>query len=448
MTSPPTNSTPPPPAGAAAPLRVLAITNLFPNPYQPHKAVFNRQEFQTLVRQNLDVTVIAPILWTDEWPARLKNGRKLSADRTTNTAGLKVVHPTYWYPPKLLRNWYGPCFLASIARVGRRLIAEHRPDLIYGSWAYPDGWAAVQLAKRHNLPVVVKINGSDIRALESYPGRRFKTIQALRQADGIVAVSQDLAQTALSWGINPQRIRTVYRGVNRALFHPGDRAEARRRLNLPGSDTLKLGLFVGNLLPVKGLDVLIEAISRLDARGELPVYHSDALDAARPGVRFVLIGGGPLKSKLAEAIRAAGLGDRVELAGPVPLERLPDWYRACDLFVLPSRSEGVPNVILEAAACGAPIVASRVGGVPEGAGLGRSILVEPERPDALAEALSQVLWRPETLPTRPADAPEVGDLAVNLQAQVDWFHEVLDRRDSTRSKREATPSPSTQSLIP
>jgi len=437
-----TSATPPSfqTTGKDQPLRVLAITNLFPNPYQPHKAVFSRQEFQTIARQNLDLTVIAPILWTDEWPARFKNGRKLPAHRTTTTAGLKVVHPTYWYPPKLLRTWYGPCFRVSIARVAHRLIAEHRPDLIYGSWAYPDGWAAVRLAKRHGLPVVVKIHGSDIRTLDHHPGRFAKTLDALKQADGVIAVSQDLADSVIRLGVDPDRIRVIYYGVNRTLFHPGDRAEARRRLHLPDLDALKLGLFVGNLLPVKGLDVLVAALSRLDARGELPATRSDVSGVTRPGVRFVLIGGGPLQGKLAEAIRAAGLSDRVELAGPVPLERLPDWYRACDLFALPSRSEGVPNVILEAAACGAPIVASRVGGVPEVAGLGRSILVDPERPDLLAEALAQVLWKPETLPARPPGAPEVGDLAVNLRAQVAWFHEVLARRGTTGSKPTANAS--------
>src|SRR5581483_6433525 len=112
-----------------------------------------------------------------------------------------------------------------------------------------------------------------------------------------------------------------------------------------------LVLFIGNLVPVKGVEVLIDACSRLAGRG----------------VRFTacLIGQGPLRGKLEGQIARLGLGECVRLVGGLPHHQLGDWYRAAGVFVLPSYSEGVPSVLLEAAACGTRVVASEVGGIPE-----------------------------------------------------------------------------------
>src|SRR5207248_616882 len=111
--------------------------------------------------------------------------------------------------------------------------------------------------------------------------------------------------------------------------------------------------------------------------------------------RLSLVGDGPLRSRL-EAERAArGLAETVSFAGAVAHDRLQPWYRAADRFVLPSLSEGVPNVLREALACGTPFVASRVGGIPELAADGASLLVPPGDAAALAEALARALAEEE-----------------------------------------------------
>ncbi|HSX63702.1 MAG TPA: glycosyltransferase, partial [Pseudoxanthomonas sp.] len=97
-----------------------------------------------------------------------------------------------------------------------------------------------------------------------------------------------------------------------------------------------------------------------------------------------------------------GIAEKVSFHGSLPHHTLPAWLRAADLFVLPSRSEGVPNVLLEASACGTPYVASDVGGIPEIAPLGASTLVPPEQPAALADAMLASLQSP---PARPALTP-------------------------------------------
>jgi glycosyltransferase involved in cell wall biosynthesis len=257
-------------------------------------------------------------------------------------------------------------------------VDEFRPDFIYAPWAYPDGWAATELGRRAGLPVVIKVHGSDLLLLGQHRGRRGPTAEALRRADAVIAVSRDLADKAVELGADRGRVHVIYDGIELERFRPKPRAEARARLGI--EDETPVILSVGNLVPVKGQDRLIEACARLADRG----------------VRFIayLIGGGPLHSKLRRHAEALGLGSKFRLMGALPHDQLPDWYCAADVFALPSHSEGVPNVILEAVACGTPFVASRVGGIPEIAHIGPSRIVRPDDADELAEALGEMLATP------------------------------------------------------
>jgi glycosyltransferase involved in cell wall biosynthesis len=358
-------------------VRVLGLTSLYPNPFNPHLAPFNRHLFRVLGGRN-PVRVIAPVPWTVE----VRAGRKGAAPPPA------VDHPRFYFPPKVLRRTYGRLFELSVRRVFRRRVAEFRPDLVLAAWAYPDGWAAVRLAHRAGLPAVVQVLGSDVLVLAGHPKRRELTFDALRAADGVIAVSRDLARRVIDGGVDPHKVRVIYGGVDPTVFHPGPKLDARRRVGLePDGDPVLL--FVGNLLPVKGIDVLIDACSVL----------------ARAGLRFDcrIIGQGPLAGSLQAQIDRLGMGGRVTLLGPKPQRELPDWYRAADVFVLPSHSEGVPNVLLEAAACGRPCVATRVGGVPEIGDRGDIRLVPPADPAALAGAVREVLAGPDR--PRPAAPP-------------------------------------------
>jgi glycosyltransferase involved in cell wall biosynthesis len=398
-------------------MRILTLTNLYPNPYQPNRATFNRQQLRALARQH-SVSVIAPILWTDEIMARIKGRVPLPQGRRRHCDGITVDHPCYYYPPWILRGWYGGFFRNSVARTFERVRVEFAPDLVFALWAYPDGWAAYELGRRAGLPVVIKVHGSDVLTLSHYPDRLPPTVEVLQRADGIVAVSQDLASRLIDLGVDPRRVRVVYDGIDESLFNPGSQRAAREKLGL--DLTKPIVLYVGNLVPVKGLEVLIEACGMLMRKGNQFISY--------------LIGEGPLRARLERLVKSRNLENCVRFLGTRPHAQLADWYRAATVCVLSSYSEGVPIVLLEAAACGTPFVASGVGGIPEIAHLGTSGLVPPGDSLSLCQAIGDFIMAPPRPP---------GNLGASIRSHAQaafeltsFFEQILRARDHSPKLQE------------
>jgi glycosyltransferase involved in cell wall biosynthesis len=357
-------------------MRILAITSLYPRYGNPGTAPFNRLQFDALA-QTHEVAVIAPVAWAE----RLKSwGAFTASRRITNDAGVRVYHPTYFYPPRFLRSSYGRFFLWSIRRLARKVISEFRPDAILACWAHPDGWAAVRIAREAGLPVLIKVIGSDVLIVTKDSRRRARVAETLRGADAVVAVSRDLAERVIRLGTDPERVKVIYEGINQQLFTPGHQGEARDRVGI--ADARPVLLFVGNLLLSKGAGIVIEACRLLRDRGVSFYCH--------------MVGGGAETKAIQSMIDRFSLSDRVVLTGPRPQEGLPDWYRAADLVILPSFSEGIPNVLREAVACGRPFVATSVGGIPEITREPAGRLVPHGDPLALAGAIRAFFNNPPT----------------------------------------------------
>jgi glycosyltransferase involved in cell wall biosynthesis len=329
-------------------MRVLVVTKIFPNALEPLSAPFNRQQMAAL-RRRCDVEVLATIPW---FPGAGAFARWSSAGRLTavpardSIDGVDVAHPRTLYVPRyghaLSAALYAACVLPAI------LQRRGRFDVLLGSWAYPDGVAAVGLARALGVPAVVKLHGSDMDVLATRPSLRRQLAWALPRAARVVAVSRALGQAAQDLGVAADRIDVVTNGVDDTLFHPRDRAAARAQLG-HGGDTRKWILFVGRIESDKGAIDLAEAFWRLAA--------------VQPGVVMVFVGDG--KARAAAQAVLAPLGDRVLFTGPRPLAEVPVWMGACDILTLPSHHEGTPNVLLEALACGRRVVATRVGGIPD-----------------------------------------------------------------------------------
>jgi glycosyltransferase involved in cell wall biosynthesis len=185
---------------------------------------------------------------------------------------------------------------------------------------------------------------------------------AERHSAASIAVSQALKDLMVGFGIPGNRIAVLRNGVDVDKFRPGDREAARRRLQVEGPILLS----VGHLIERKGHDLVIDALGAL------------------PGRTLLVIGDGELEPQLRARARAAGCADRVRFLHAMPQVELVDYYNAADALVLASSREGLPNVVLEAMACGTPVVATCAGGTPE-------IVREPETGRLLRERTAESL---------------------------------------------------------
>jgi len=369
-------------------VRVLIVTKIFPNAAEPLSAPFNRQQFGALARR-CDVEVLATIPWYPgagllaRWSSA---GRLAQVPRRETIDGIDVHHPRTLFVPRTGHALWGPLYAASIAPVVSRY--RGKVDVVLGSWAYPDGFAAILLARLLGVPAVVKLHGSDINVIARIPGPRRLMQWLLPRAARVVAVSRALADEVAALGFPRERVAVVMNGIDAELFRPRDRAEARRTLGIPVDG--RLLLYVGHLKETKGVRDLADAFTRIAP--------------ANPDVRLAIIGGGDERKRVDEL--AAKFPGQVIAPGPRPLAEVPTWLAACDALTLPSWNEGTPNVVLEALACGRRVVGSAVGGIPDlipDAGLGE--LVPARDIDALAAALTRAAsagYDPQEVATRGA----------------------------------------------
>jgi glycosyltransferase involved in cell wall biosynthesis len=320
----------------------------------------------------------------EPWWSRLKRpGELIHVPHETHT-GLDVVFPTYWSIPKLTSMHARAMYLSLRPHVAR-LRREFAFDGIFAAWAYPDAVAASMLARDYDCPFIVKALGSDIAELIRYPALRRQMREHLSRAYRFITVSEALREQVIEIGIDPDRVVAQHNGVNGELFKLRDRAAVRAELGV--SRDRRLICFVGRLGAEKAVGVLIEALGHLRRAG-------------REDVDLALVGGGALEGELRAQVDQLGLQDRVRFCGMRPHAEIPLWVSACDVLALPSLREGCPNVILEALASGRPVVASRVGGIPELLNGDNGLMVPPKDAPALATGLQEALhrsWDPEAL---------------------------------------------------
>jgi len=342
-------------------MRVLTATTMFPNPANPTRGISVWRRTMRLAAL-CDLRVVAPSL---DGPV----------PHCEVVEGIEVVRPRWTRVPKLVFvNGYQ---FAWRVRGALRKLGGFRPDIVDAHFLYPDGFGAVWVARRLGVPVVVSARGTDVNHLcQHWPFRPFAR-WVLRNADHLVAVSAALRERMVEAGAAPERVSVIPNGVDTEVFHPADRHAARSALGMGPSEQVLFS--AGALIPQKGFDTLLEGLARAHD-GDLRLY---------------IAGSGPERERLEALARRLGLERRTRFLGTLPPHDMAPWYQAADLFVFGSWREGCPNVVLEALACGTPVVATRVGGTPELVREGQDgLLFEARSPDAFAQALVEALSRP------------------------------------------------------
>lgn len=348
---------------------ILFLSSIFPRSYDRTRGIYCYHVCKAMSLEH-SVTVVSPRSWFE---AITHRSPYLPPDMT---GSLSVHYPTYIQPPIIARHLSDRFMWLSIRHKIVRIVEEIRPDCVISYWAHPDGAVAVRAAQTTGVPVGIIVGGSDILILPRNSRRKAVIAKTLNDATAVFAVSRDLQEKTISLGVAPSKVHLVYQGVD-SVFTPGSRLDARIRLGL--NTQVPILLWVGRMDPIKGLEVLLQACANLKSSGM--------------AFQLYLVGDGPIRRIVESDINRLQLSNCIHLAGNVAHDQLPDWYRAANVTVLSSHSEGIPNVLRESLACGTPYVATRVGGISELSDHSDNILVSPGNPSALAEAIRRSISR-------------------------------------------------------
>ena len=364
-------------------IQLLTYSTLYPNNMRPNHGIFVENRLRHLIAsKSAHSTVVAPIPW---FPSRSPGfgdwARHASVAPIELRSGITVHHPRYPVIPRIGMAAAPYLLYRATLPMLRRLIASgQRFDAIDAHYVYPDGVAAVWLGRALGLPTVVTARGTDVNLIPQYALPRALIRRAIAGAAAVIAVSAALKNRLVALGAPDEKVTVLRNGVDLSLFRPVDRTSARDALGLERPTLLS----VGHLVERKGHHRIIEAMTRL------------------PDFDLLIVGEGPEHASLAALIEQFKLADRVKLIGARPHTELPSLYSAADILVLASSREGWANVLLEAMACGTPVVASDIWGNPEVVrDVAAGVIADENTPEGIAASVRRLFAQlPERTATR------------------------------------------------
>ena len=363
-------------------MKVLLFSSLYPSTVRPIHGIFVETRLRELLKTGqVQTKVVAPVPWFPSKSPRFGEYAQFAATpRFEHRNGLDVHHPRYLLLPKVGMNLAPYTMALGTLSTVRRLQREGFDfDLIDAHYYYPDGVAAGLLAKWLGKPFFVTARGTDLNLIPEYPFPRKLILKTASAASGSIGVCKALIDSLEQLGADPVKLHTLRNGVDLERFTPEPRELARQRLGLQTQGPYLLS--VGHLIERKGHHIAIEAL------------------VALPGVTLLIAGSGPEERALKSLASRLGVSDRVHWAGVVPQAELRWWYSAADVLTLCSSREGWANVLLEAMACGTPVIATDIWGTSEVVSTeaaGR--LMERRDARALADAWQNLM---SSMPARP-----------------------------------------------
>ncbi|MGH9946536.1 MAG: glycosyltransferase [Pyrinomonadaceae bacterium] len=317
---------------------------------------------------------MAPIPYCPPLPGLNGFTKFRSVARKLNVNGVEVLHPRFITGPGYSTyNLEGSLYYLSIRREVDRLREEFPFDLIHANFGYPDGVVAAKLAARYNLPFIITEHASWIPWMDNYPKARRQAVWAASRCSFHVAVSNFARQTIAHFTGESHKLLVVPNGVDVGIFKPLNKIER------PNPNQI---LYVGFMRRIKGIDVLLQAMSRVIKQN--------------PELKLVLVGGGVYRhsqaheNELKEMAKKLGVEKNVEFVGIKTPGEVAQYMCESALLVLPSRTETFGAVLIEALACGTPVVATRCGGTEDIVNDKVGKLVSKENPEELADAILEV----------------------------------------------------------
>lgn len=327
-------------------LKVLMLTRLFPSKAFPTLGTFCLERAKAL-SQHADVRVMVPTPWFPSWIPGLPKWRQWGSVETKGSVegDISVTYPRYFSIPKIA-TWPQGMAMAHAARQDFATSYEGWiPDVIDGHFVFPDGYAAVKLAKHLKCPSVVTCHGSDLRLYPELPVAGAMLKWTLKTTDRVISVSTDLKRKSIKLGCAESKAVILSNGVDPDKFRLRSKKECRQLLGLPVEG--RIGVCVAALINVKNQSLIILAMNELRQRRQLLPL-------------IVLIGEGGNRIRLEQEVQDLGLQDHIIFAGQRPHAEVATWMGAADWLLLSSKSEGWATVYFEAMSCGRPVLTLNV----------------------------------------------------------------------------------------
>ena len=385
------------------PIKTLLVSTLYPSSVRPIHGIFVETRLRELLKSGaVETKVVAPVPWFPFSGDRFgEYGQYAATPHYELRNGIEVHHPRYLHLPKVGMNRAPRALAKAILPIARKLIADGFDfDLIDAHYYYPDGVAAGLVARALGKPFVVTARGTDLNLIPQYAYPRQLILETAMHASASIGVCRALMDSLAELGAAKEKLHVFRNGVDLERFVPEARDQARQRLALKAGGMQLLS--VGHLIERKGHHIAIEAMPLLP-----------------PDVTLNIVGSGPERNALEQLAATLGVGDRVFFAGQRPQEELKWWYGAADVLLLCSSREGWANVLLEAMACGTPVVATNIWGTPEVVSVPAAGRLMHERSAAgLADALQALL----------RDYPERVDIRRHAEA-FSWTQTTQDQLD-------------------
>lgn len=392
----------------AVKLRIASVCKSLPNPDLASSGAFVMRRLEAMATL-ADVEIVQPVPY---FPL-VRRLPGWARDESRIMGGVAIHHAPMLYVPGVLKRLDGR-WLERAVRSPLAALHTRRPlDIVDAHFGYPDGVGAVRAAAALGVPSFVTIRGLETDYLRD-PSIAPQILRALRCAAGCISVSHSLKRLVIEHGISEGHVKVIPNAVDRAVFRPGERLEARIELGLASDGPLIVS--VGTIIALKRHHVVIEAIARIARQ--------------TPGVKLAIIGSErdepAYLPSLRRRVEELGLVSSVHFVGAVAPRQVERWLTAADVFCLVSAREGCCNAVLEALACGRPVVTTSVGDNAHFVANGvNGSLVPVDDSEATAQALldsvTQRAWDAERI-SRGLSVGNWSDVATQV---IDYFRDRL-----------------------
>ncbi len=366
-------------------MRILVVSNMFPSDVRPHAGTFVFEQAKALAKRGHQVLTLVPVQYVPPFLMHIPKYKELASIPEWEKRGGLLIHRVR-YPA--LKGWAGSVSdaymqFAPIVKETYRLNKKKRIDAVVGHVFGKSALAAAFAANATGIPCVSIGHGSEIRLLSERGKLALWNLRLnAKLTDAAIVVSKDLKVRLLEYAgdlLSGKRVEVVYSGVDaESINELPTKDVARSMFGLP--ENAPIVLFVGRIEKKKGAHDLVSAFGKIKEKN--------------PSARLIMIG------ELKEPNILSGNEDGIEYKGTMPHSKVLLYYRAADVFVLPSYTEGVPVSMLEAMGTGCPVVTTAVGGIPEivhhpSAKGQTAVIVDIANPDMLASEITKLLMDKE-----------------------------------------------------